>query len=527
MSEDQIVQKLSLSLCISHIQTVHNLLLSTFFYTWRDCTFSSINESSSLMQSTDFESGPLASAHLTDHNLAEARDLITFENKIVIRESPLFEHMEQVKKSEEVPMALTSIFRFFEEMMDKKYEADQSNLKSGRPYLTIPEFFLDHLIRVYGLKKLAQKSMIQMLITLKQLNDQGHGYGKLLCQLLHIFDFNPIDDNLAFFLTKARFEMNKVIGAKKSVKAKRMEEVHIVDAFNLVTGLLPNDKFARAKAINLIRPKVISDVELFLFKVLFKMIRLGMTVEQMFTSIDSELKGRVSIKSISKYIQRSLEILIEEEDFNSMNQLFDTRKSTKISKQVFISKLIIKPLAEYQKQENLTIPKSQFLSNFVLVYNQVQLRKTAFMTSIFKSFKKNHLNTQDFAEAIKRANPMFVISSINQIYDETLMMNSDCSLNGICLDAFTKFMEKYSVISNDFGIGYLGLGLLRQDLTCETPEKEAKLKKQSSEVFPERKEKSRRSSNILERGLQNISRGSTPVDNSNKARSKSPAFGMK
>ena len=62
-------------------------------------------------------------------------------------------------------MGLSSIFRFFEEMLNRKYDTDLASMNTNRALESIPDFFLRYLSRVYGLKKLAQKALSQMLVT--------------------------------------------------------------------------------------------------------------------------------------------------------------------------------------------------------------------------------------------------------------------------------------------------------------------------------------------------------------------------
>ena len=52
-------------------------------------------------------------------------------------------------------MKRANLFKFFEEMMEKKFEADLNDLESERPWRPLNEFMLDHLVRAYGLKSLA------------------------------------------------------------------------------------------------------------------------------------------------------------------------------------------------------------------------------------------------------------------------------------------------------------------------------------------------------------------------------------
>lgn len=52
-------------------------------------------------------------------------------------------------------MPYVNIFRFFEDLMDKKFELDNSDIAANKRPQDIAEFMLEHLNRMFGLKKLA------------------------------------------------------------------------------------------------------------------------------------------------------------------------------------------------------------------------------------------------------------------------------------------------------------------------------------------------------------------------------------
>jgi hypothetical protein len=80
----------------------------------------------------------------------------------------------------------------------------------------------------------------------------------------------------------------------------------------------------------------------------------------------------------------------------------------------------------------------------------VQLRETAFLTTVFKSFNKSHLGLQEFLEGLKRVNQGFFVAYPQQLFEEALLLNSDCSLVGVGLDSFIKIVENQSLLVNDF-----------------------------------------------------------------------------
>jgi hypothetical protein len=69
----------------------------------------------------------------------------------------------------EKPMAYLNIFRFFEEMMDKKFEVDNQDLSDHRRPRTMTEFMMEHLNRMFGLKKLAIRHLSQIMPALNNM----------------------------------------------------------------------------------------------------------------------------------------------------------------------------------------------------------------------------------------------------------------------------------------------------------------------------------------------------------------------
>ena len=59
-------------------------------------------------------------------------------------------------------------------MMDKKFEADSNDFLSKRTLRPLNEFMLDYLVRSYGLKTLANKTLNQIIPTLQELYTENN-----------------------------------------------------------------------------------------------------------------------------------------------------------------------------------------------------------------------------------------------------------------------------------------------------------------------------------------------------------------
>ena len=349
-------------------------------------------------------------------------------------------------RSNEQAMALNIVFRIFEELMDKKYEADQANFLTNRVPNSIPDFFIDHLKRVYGLKILAQKAMSQMMISLKELYDQNHNYGRIICRLLQIYDPQPIPTPLALFITKARHDMNKIIGSKKQGKRQNtLEEIQIIEAINLVYTLFETDKFSRAKGILLLKPKIMNEEEYLLFRICNKIIRMGQTIENIFIMFDEDSQGYLTRGNVIEGVKKILEISLSQQEIEMLNDTIDPKESNCITHDQFLGKLSLKQYLEQTKDQRLTISKSHFLGILIEIYNIVQIRDTAILTSIFKSYKKIKINQLEFLGMIGKIDNKISQDQSFILFKEALLLNDDCSLDGVTSDAFIKVVFKHAI----------------------------------------------------------------------------------
>ena len=514
-------EKSALALMISLIKSYKNTVVLPFWEMWKEVLLITVTQVPEVNENEYLQEAVRIDVRVNEKHVLEANEKISFDCKTALRDSPLFVFGEQVRKMGESPMPLTSLFRFFEEMMDKKYELDVSDLSEGKAYLPISEFYLDYLLRVYGLKKLAQKSMWQMLLTLKQLNDQSHAYGRLICSLLHVYDPYPIPPKLSLFLTRARIEMNKLINSTKA-KNKKLEEIQLIDAVELTYTLIPNDKYLRSKAISMLKPKNMTEEEFLMFRLNYKMNKLDLTPESMYNEIDLTNEKRISLARLVEYIRKSWEIYVQEVDINVLSQIFNLKSTSKIPKYLFMSKITVKPLTDYSQNEKLMIPKSTFLSTLVNCFKSLQTRDTAYLTALFQSLNAPKISQAEFYSMLNTLDPTIPEADLQKHYEEALLLNSDFSLDGILQDSFIKIVLLHSIGQvglRDFGISYLAVKFEQ----VKADFKSKKFVKKSVEAFPERKERPRRPS-LMGETSPKISRGSTPVEDM-RQRTKSPVFG--
>lgn len=433
-----------LSFFISKFHKQHKSTIRPFWSKWKNFHEIEISELPILEDLEDFQEEDHPEVKIDKHNLLEANDKLNLENLQMLKDCPLFPYASRDNSEQTIPVSF--LIRFFEEMMEKKYEADLASLQSSRPLTSIPDFFLDHLIRVYGLKKLAQKSMWQILKTLELLQSQGHAYGRIMCRMLQIFDSQPVPTNLAWFLTKARVEFNKLLSSRKGVlRQRKIEEVHLVEAVNLVYALFENDKFSRAKAVSLLKPKVMTDEDFLFFKISNRAIRMGLTCEIVFAVLDTEEVGLVGFKAMLDYLRRTLEVVVNDLEIGILKEVFAVKAEDAIEKESFLNKFQIKSFSEYLKYEDFVVSKAGFLSVLIEVYKTIQLKDIAVLTSLFKQYKKTKLSQPDFKELLLKLDNRLHHEQICDLYEESLIYNSDYSLDGVLLDSLIKTVFMYGI----------------------------------------------------------------------------------
>ena len=97
----------------------------------------------------------------------EVADQIEEENKELIENNEI---LLQIKETSEKPMSIVNLFKFLEELMDRKYEIDIKDLKDNRIPRTMTEFIQEHLSRVFGIPKIANRQLAQIIPALKELH---------------------------------------------------------------------------------------------------------------------------------------------------------------------------------------------------------------------------------------------------------------------------------------------------------------------------------------------------------------------
>jgi hypothetical protein len=80
-------------------------------------------------------------------NEEEVRRVIADEKKRQLDNNEIMSVYRRFRMGSEKPMTRINIFKFFEELMDKKFETDRGDIEAGRMPRTMTEFMLEHVNR--------------------------------------------------------------------------------------------------------------------------------------------------------------------------------------------------------------------------------------------------------------------------------------------------------------------------------------------------------------------------------------------
>lgn len=161
--------------------------------------------------------------------------------------------------------------------------------------------------------------------------------------------------------------------------------------------------------------------------------------------IDSSQSGYLTKSQLFEGLRRTLEIFLSDQDLNILTSLLDPRDSNAITLDQFTSKISLKAYLEQIKDERLTVSKSHFLSILIDMYNRVQIKDAALITSLFQNYHKVKINQEDFSQIFMRLDPKFIYEMCEFYYNEALMDNMDASLDGVTLDALIKCVFKHAI----------------------------------------------------------------------------------
>ena len=358
----------------------------------------------------------------TELDLVE--EFIQEEKRLALENNVMVENFNKAGGKPERPLTIPQALKFFEDMMDKKYDADVGDIKNGRPLRTLPDFFLEFLSRTFGLKKLAIKMLCQIIPTLEIMNNEGTPYCQLFCRLVQVTHPDPVPFPLAVFLTRVRFQFGPLAekyqrdkeardskkGVKKEVgKGKGKDlgatgggEAYLLDVIGFISSTFENDKRSSELMLKLLKPPGISTVDYVVFRMCHKISKMGMTVDNVYSTLDIDGDGMINESEFVKASRRSLELYVSTDELSQCFRMI-TSGAKEMTKEMFLSKINFKSYIENCKNDLYTVNRVNFLLSLIEVYHNRQKRDGAQVKNLLGS--RNVIGQDAFEAFLRRIEP--------------------------------------------------------------------------------------------------------------------------
>lgn len=297
--------------------------------------------------------------------------------------------------ADEKPMLPSQLFKIFEDMMARKYESDQTDIRNSRLPKGLPLFLFEHLTRTMGLQNLALKALSQFLPGLKELQQAGNQYGLVICQLLQVFVSNPVHYLQGLYLTKAFAQFQPVMeryakqkadfNSKRGLKTSgpvtpRMKKVMGVkpyyggdaffqDVFPFIMTAFEGHRIVGERIIQLLKPTEFSIEEYTTFAICERVAKLGRSAESAFKLLDPAGCGTVQEGDFVKRTREALEVWMPEVNLRTLFRSV-TGSSKQMSQTQFVTCLNFKlyPVKSLQDQYSLSV--CDFLQAAIQVFQE-------------------------------------------------------------------------------------------------------------------------------------------------------------
>lgn len=327
--------------------------------------------------------------------------------------------MYAVVTQKEKPMPTQQLFKVVEEMMARKYESDQADIKSERLPRSIPAFLFEHLSRSVGLRPLAIKALNQFVPALQQLYAEGHPYGLVVCQLLQVLHEAPVSYLLGLYLTEVWALFDPLTQKFARVKAERSSkrgqkqgpivtprmrkqlqfkpylggQAFLQDVITLVYSLFDSNRSLGEKVIRLLQPEELSLDEFVTFLICQKMAKLGRAPESLFRVIDTSRDGFISESELVTQLRETLDLWLPEVSLRVLYRNM-TKKDKNLSVEVFTSSINFAAYTENCTNEGYSVSTCGFLKAIVEVFRENE-RKFAMKTK--KTLENKEVKALDWA----------------------------------------------------------------------------------------------------------------------------------
>ena len=382
-----------------------------------------------LSNQTENEIDYLSVKAIDSSELQYVQSAVEEETKELVENNEL---LMTIRESNEKPMSLINLFKFLEELMDKKYEADIKDLKDLRNPRTMTEFIQEHLGRVFGISKLANRQLAQIIPALKELYLAKDPYGSIYCKLFQIYDSDPIPFNFAIFITKARYLFQNCINKyekfvssnikdKKKSRGRDLIEdsksggyAFTLDVIDLVFNMFESNKQLGILLIQMIRPDAISLEDYVVFLICQRIVRLNKTIEVVFNTIDTDGSGTIEKKELFIFAKNSIDLWVSDKDLEYCFTKLKLAENTDITKEMFMQKFNMKIYLEVTKNKSYIVSKSKFLTSILELYKIFQKIQISDLSAMLHSYPEK-LTKAQFSTLFCALNPD-LLQKMNKYY---------------------------------------------------------------------------------------------------------------
>jgi len=340
--------------------------------------------------------------------------------------------------SDEKPMLPSQLFKIFEEMMARKYESDQTDIRNSRLPKGIPMFLFEHLTRTLGLQNLALKALSQFLPGLRELQQAENQYGLVICQLLQVFVSNPVHYLQGLYLTKAFAQFQPVMeryakqkadyNSKRGLKTNgpvtpRMKKVlgvkpyyggdaFLQDVFPFIMTAFEGYRIVGERIIQLLKPVEFSIEEYTTFAICERVAKLGRSAESAFKLLDPVGSGTVQEGEFVKRTREALEVWMPEVNLRTLFRSV-TGPEKLISQAQFVNCLNFKLYPVKSLQDQYAISVCDFLKAATQVFQESE--------KVFTMQAKRLLEKHNFSEITFESFSVLLTSMDSSLSSEDLV----------------------------------------------------------------------------------------------------------
>lgn len=348
------------------------------------------------------------------------------------------------------PLETDKLFRFLEELMDKKYEVDLKDMNEGFLPMSFPDFVYNMILRIFGIQKSAERHISRVLMSLNQLYEENNQYAVFFCELFQVFTPDPIFYDFGIFLTRSRYDFQTIIcnqekkmlnqGQKtmKSIKKKQSDSLirggmaSLSDTADLISCIFENNKALGVIALQKIKPASITLEEFITFLICQKVARLNISIENIFLTIDKDGSNTIDLKELTVFTRTSMDLWISESNLEACFLHLVKPGTKEIPKEVFVNTFSKDFFARANENEKYLVSKVEFMRMLVDIYNAEYRKEVAWVCALM-SYYPEFVSKSEFTEIVIRIDSSFA-SQVETLYLDVTQMNGKVKkFDVICL----------------------------------------------------------------------------------------------